>query len=70
METARATTFVLDLGGIVEFYPEHGTLRLEVGDTHLYFGSTTLNVDGVPTSVPGYKLRHSIQFTMGYGWRF
>jgi opacity protein-like surface antigen len=71
METARATTFVLDLGGIVEFYPaEHGTLRLEAGDTHLYFGSTTLNVDGVPTPVPGYSLRHSIQFTMGYGWRF
>jgi len=71
METARSTTFVLDLGGIVELYPaEHGTIRLEVGDTHLYFGSTTLNVDGVPTSVPGYKLRHSIQFTTGYGWRF
>jgi hypothetical protein len=43
---------------------------LEAGDTHLYFGSTTLKVDGVPTPVPGYKLRHSIQFTMGYGWRF
>jgi hypothetical protein len=71
METARATTFVLDLGGIIEFYPaEHGTLRLEAGDTHLYFGSTTLNVNGVPTPVPGYSLRHSIQFTMGYGWRF
>jgi opacity protein-like surface antigen len=71
METARATTFVLDLGGIVEFYPaEHGTLRLEVGDTHLYFGSTTVNFNGVPTPVPGYPLRHSIQFTMGYGWRF
>lgn len=71
METARATTFVLDLGGIVEFYPaEHGTLRLEVGDTHLYFGSTTLNFNGVPTPVPGYSLRHSIQFTTGYGWRF
>jgi len=69
--TTRATTFVLDLGGIVEFYPtEHGTLRLEAGDTHLFFGSRRLTVNGTSEPVPGYKLRHSIQFTLGYGWRF
>jgi opacity protein-like surface antigen len=71
LSTSRATTFVLDLGGILEFYPaEHGTLRIEAGDTHLYFGSTTINIDGTTQPVPGYSLRHSIQFTVGYGWRF
>jgi hypothetical protein len=69
--TSRANTFVLDLGGIVEFYPaEHGTLRIETGDTHLFFGSTTININGTTQPVPGYSLRHSIQFTVGYGWRF
>jgi Outer membrane protein beta-barrel domain len=67
----RSTNFVLDLGGIVEFYPtEHGTLRLEAGDTHIYFGTRDVNVDGTPEPVGGGKLRHTIQFTTGYGWRF
>ena len=68
---SRSTNFVLDLGGIVEFYPsEHGTLRLEAGDTHIYFGARDVNVDGEIQSAGGGKLRHTIQFNMGYGWRF
>lgn len=68
---ARSTNFVLDLGGIVEFYPnEHGTLRIEVGDTHLFFGTRDVNVDGSIQSFPGGKLQHSIQLVLGYGWRF
>lgn len=67
----RSTTFVLDLGGIVEAYPsEHSTLRIEVGDTHLYFGTRDVNVDGTIQSFPGGKLQHSIQLVFGYGWRF
>jgi len=67
----RSTNFVLDLGGILEFYPhESGTLRIEVGDTHLYFNDRTVNVDGSPVIFPGGKLKHSIQFIFGYGWRF
>jgi hypothetical protein len=68
---SRSTNFVLDLGGIVEFYPsEHGTLRFEAGDTHIYFGTKDVDISGTPEQVGGGKLRHTIQFTTGYGWRF
>ena len=67
----RSTNFALDLGGIIEFYPrESGTLRIEVGDTHLYFADRTYLVNGTPVTSPGGKLQHTIQFTFGYGWRF
>lgn len=67
----RSTNFVLDLGGIVEFYPsERSTLRFEAGDTHIYFGTKDVTVDGTPQPTGGGKLRHTIQFTTGYGWRF
>jgi hypothetical protein len=68
---ARSTNLVLDLGGIMEFYPsEKGTLRVEVGDTHLFFGTKDVNVNGMVESVGGGKLQHSIQVVLGYGWRF
>jgi Outer membrane protein beta-barrel domain len=67
----RATCFVLDLGGIVEFYPtEKSTLRIEAGDTHISFGTRDVNIDGTTQAFPGGKLQHSIQFMFGYGWRF
>jgi hypothetical protein len=67
----RATNFVIDLGGIIEFYPaERGTLRLEVGDTHIFFGTRNINENGAVVPVPGGDLRHSMQFSLGYGWRF
>lgn len=67
----RSTNIVLDLGGIVEFYPsEHGTLRLEAGDTHLFYGAKTVDVNGTNYAYPGGGLKHSIQFIVGYGWRF
>jgi hypothetical protein len=67
----RSTNFVLDLGGIVEFYPSEGsTLRLEAGDTHIFYGTRNVDVNGVPTSFAGGDLKHSIQFIVGYGWRF
>jgi hypothetical protein len=67
----RSTNFVLDLGGIVEFYPrERNTLRIEVGDTHLFFGTRDVNVDGGIQPASGGKMQHSIQLMVGYGWRF
>jgi len=67
----RSTNLVLDLGGIVEFYPgERGTLRLEAGDTHIYFNTRDVNFGGTTFPVGGGKLQHSIQFIVGYGWRF
>jgi hypothetical protein len=68
---SRSTNFILDLGGIVEVYPnEHGTIRIEVGDTHLFFGTRNLDVGGLQEQVGGGKMQHSIQITTGYGWRF
>jgi hypothetical protein len=67
----RSTNVVLDLGGIVEFYPgERSTLRLEAGDTHIFYGDRSVDVNGVPTIYPGGGLKHSIQFIVGYGLRF
>lgn len=67
----RSTNFVLDLGGIVEFYPsEKGTLRIEAGDTHNYFGTRNVDIDGISTPFPGGPLTHSIELIVGYGWRF
>jgi hypothetical protein len=67
----RSTNFVLDLGGIVEFYPsEKSTLRLEAGDTHIYWGTRNVNINGTILPASGGKRRHSIQFVVGYGWRF
>lgn len=67
----RSTNFVLDLGGIVELYPnERSTLRVEVGDTHLFFSTRDVNFDGGVQTFPGGKMQHSIQFVVGYGWRF
>ena len=67
----RSTNFVLDLGGILEFYPaKHGTLRFEAGDTHIYFSTRDVNVAGTPQPVGGGKLQHTIEFVTGYGWRF
>lgn len=68
---ARSTNLVLDLGGIIELYPnERSTLRIEVGDTHLYFGTRDVNVNGAIQPFPGGKLQHTIQLMLGYGWRF
>ncbi len=67
----RANNFVLDLGGIVELYPsERSTLRIELGDTHLFFGTRDVTIDGVTQSYGGGKMQHSIQLMLGYGWRF
>jgi hypothetical protein len=55
----------------VELYPsDRSTLRVEVGDTHLFFGTRDVNVDGNTQIFPGGKMQHSIQLVVGYGWRF
>jgi hypothetical protein len=45
-------------------------LRIEVGDTHLFFNTRNVVVDGVTEPVPGGAMQHSIQLIVGYGWRF
>jgi len=67
----RSNNFVLDLGGIMELYPStRSTLRVEIGDTHLFFNTRNVVVDGVTEPVPGGAMQHSIQLIVGYGWRF
>lgn len=66
----RSTNFVLDLGGIVEVYPtESRTVRIEAGDSHIFFPSYTVDVNGTSLRYD-LGMRHSIQFVFGYGWRF
>ena len=56
----RSTNLVLDLGGIVEFYPtERSTLRLEAGDTHIFYGNRT--VDGRWSAVSVCRRRAQAQ---------
>jgi hypothetical protein len=68
----RSTNFVLDLGGVVEIYPTHRTtLRFDAGDTHIYFATKSfVSPNGAVTSVPGGERLHSIEFSVGYAWRF
>jgi hypothetical protein len=67
----RSINFALDLGGIIELYPsKRSTLRIEVGDTHLFFGTRNLSFDSTVQPVSGGKMQHSIQVVFGYGWRF
>jgi Outer membrane protein beta-barrel domain len=66
----RSTNFALDLGGIVEFYPtERGTLRIEAGDSHTFFSTHTVNVNGTALRYD-LGMHHTIQLVFGYGWRF
>lgn len=68
----RSTNFVLDLGGVVEFYPtRHTTLRFDLGDTHIYFATKSIvAATGTRVSVPGGQRLHSIELSVGYAWRF
>jgi hypothetical protein len=66
----RSTNFVLDLGGVVEFYPAaRSTLRIEAGDSHTFFSPHTVIVNGAPLQYD-LGMHHTIQFVFGYGWRF
>lgn len=67
----RSTNFVLNLGGVVEIYPtKRSVLRFDAGDTHIYFASKPLALPTGTVAVPGGALEHSIELTVGYGWRF
>jgi hypothetical protein len=64
----RKTFFIVDVGGVVEFYPTPRTfLRIDAGDTVIYFGSARLfnrlNPDPLGTV-------HNFQPGFGFGFRF
>ena len=83
IEENRLTAAVLDVGGVLEFYPSRRiVVRFDGGDTITRYGQrsfTTLTVDpanptsGIPILGPGTSpayTRHSFQFTAGVGFRF
>jgi hypothetical protein len=65
-------TFALDFGGVIEIYAtKRQLIRLDLGDTHLYYHTTFIkNPDGSVTTLPGGTRQHSIQMSVAYAWRF
>jgi len=62
--TFKSTEFVLDWGGVFELYPSrHTVLRLDIGDTIIFFGNSTVSNNPSFTS-------HNVQLNMGFGFRF
>jgi hypothetical protein len=70
--TGPFSMFVLDLGGIVEIRATRRTfVRIDVGDTHLYFPDKTVTLpNGKTTLISGGSYQHTMQYSVGYGWRF
>jgi hypothetical protein len=76
----RLTTFAMDVGGVVEFYPTKRIItRLDVGSTIIHYGPRTIDfpvfnpVTGALTSqrstIPAQN-RGTLQFMAGVGFRF
>jgi len=83
IESTRVTPAVIDLGGVLEFYPSRRiVVRFDGGDTIIRYRQRTFNTliadPANPTSFvpilarttdPGFT-RHSFQFIAGVGFRF
>jgi hypothetical protein len=76
----RLTTPVVDVGGVVEFYPSKRIVtRLDFGNTIIHYGPRRSNIPVfdfttgtytlTPSTVPA-QTRGSLQFTVGVGFRF
>jgi hypothetical protein len=62
------THFIMDVGGVLEYYPSpHTFMRIDAGDTIIYFGNARLfnrpNPDALGTI-------HNFQPGVGFGFRF
>ena len=79
-ELKRLTTFAMDVGGVVEFYPSKRIVtRFDVGDTITHFrrrNAETVVFDpatGIPTVLPitiPARTSHNFQFMTSVGFRF
>lgn len=79
-EFKRLTTFALDVGGVVEFYPSKRIVtRFDLGDTIIHFNSRTMKTivfDPVANTLGPGTLRlpgrtsHNFQFMTSVGFRF
>ncbi|HVS83104.1 MAG TPA: hypothetical protein VHE60_15355 [Pyrinomonadaceae bacterium] len=78
--TKRLTTFAMDVGGVLEFYPTRRIVtRIDFGDTLIHYGPYTNNfLTFDPTTGKGVLIRAttpsqtrgSVQFMAGVGFRF
>jgi hypothetical protein len=62
--------FAVDVGAALEVYPSARViLRLDLGDTVIPFGDSTINRPGLPGTIrPGTS--HNFQGSFGVGFRF
>lgn len=66
----RKTSFSMDLGGVVEFYPSRKILtRIDVGDTIIHDKSSSFILSGLGV-VPVSRTSHNLQLSAGIGFRF
>ena len=79
-ELKRLTTFAMDVGGVVEFYPTKRIVtRFDVGDTIMHFNRRNLNTVlfdpttsiSTPVTIPiPARTSHNFQFMTSVGFRF
>jgi len=79
-EFSRLTTFAMDVGAVVEFYPSKRIVtRFDFGDTIVHFKRRNLNTIGldpvtqaiVPSVLPlPSRTSHNFQFMTSVGYRF
>lgn len=79
-ELRRLTTFAMDVGGVVEFYPSKRIVtRFDVGDTIIHFKRRNLNTvlfnsltsTFTPATIPiPARTSHNFQFMTSVGFRF
>ena len=80
VETSRVTSFALDLGAVLEFYPTKRIVtRFDAGDTMIHFPRQTTNFPVFDPSSGTYSflpftfpatMKHNFQFSAGVGFRF
>jgi hypothetical protein len=79
-ELNRLTTFAMDVGGVVEFYPSKRIVtRFDLGDTIIHFNRRNFNTvlfnqltnTFTPATIPiPARTSHNFQFMTSVGFRF
>jgi len=66
------TSFAVDLGGVVEWYPSTNTIvRFDAGDTIIRFGRRNVIAPQGPGVVStSAETKHNFQASVGFGYRF
>jgi hypothetical protein len=68
--TAPFSDFVLDAGGIIEFYgARHSVFRFDAGNTSIHYRAKDLTFADGPFNAAAFT-NNTIQLSMGFGFRF